>query len=81
VCLAQIIKLCSRLYKSPVVVTFGTEAVNVYEVPFPAVTICPESKTERKRFSYHDNRIKFEKKQPMTDYEYNGSNTNITRFE
>ncbi|KAJ3617445.1 hypothetical protein MTP99_007162 [Tenebrio molitor] len=69
VCLAQIIKLCSRLYKSPVVVTFGTEAVNVYEVPFPAVTICPESKTDRRQFNYHDNRIKFENKKPMTDYE------------
>ncbi|KAH1025393.1 hypothetical protein HUJ05_010128 [Dendroctonus ponderosae] len=37
---------------SPIIVSFSTREKPIYEIPFPAVTICPESKSASKRYSH-----------------------------
>lgn len=32
--------------QSPVIVSFAEKSTPVWEIPFPAVTICPETKTK-----------------------------------
>ena len=38
--------------KEPVVVTFGEKPVPVFTIPFPAVTICPETKVRKKDLDF-----------------------------
>lgn len=42
----------------PIIVSFATTPTPVWELPFPAVTICPETKTNKTEFNitkaYHE---------------------------
>jgi amiloride-sensitive sodium channel len=40
--------------QSPVIVNFANRGTPIYKIPFPAVTICPESKSVQKKFNYTD---------------------------
>lgn len=54
------IYLCSRLIynvytkwdQSPVIVSFAEKSTPVWQIPFPAVTMCPETKAQSELFNY-----------------------------
>lgn len=56
------ITLCSLLIhnlwikwdETPVFVSFAEHSTPVWEIPFPAVTICPETKAQKALFNYTD---------------------------
>jgi amiloride-sensitive sodium channel len=70
-CLFMITEIYTKFLNSPVVVTFATHDTAIYEVPFPAVTICPEAKTSGVKFKYSDvfNKI-MKENQTLTKTEY-----------
>lgn len=37
--------------KNLVIVSFAEQTTSIYEIPFPAVTICPETKTIADKFN------------------------------
>lgn len=39
---------------SPVIMTFTEEATHVYDIPFPAVTVCMDSKSKQRMLNYTD---------------------------
>lgn len=41
-----------RWNRSPVIVTFSEKSASVWNIPFPAVTICPEVKTNAQLFNF-----------------------------
>lgn len=41
-----------RWSKNPVIISFDKRFESISEVPFPAVTICPETKSIKKQFNY-----------------------------
>ncbi|EFA07961.1 Pickpocket protein 28-like Protein [Tribolium castaneum] len=51
-CIYMIYEVLDKYNKSPVVVSFATEDTPLYQIAFPAVTICPESKYSREKFNY-----------------------------
>lgn len=38
--------------ENPVMVTFSEKMMTLKQIPFPAVTICPETKSQRSIFNY-----------------------------
>lgn len=54
---------------SPVIVTFATRETAIWDVPFPAITICPEVNAHPKVFNYSDVYMKYKRKQNTTDNE------------
>lgn len=56
ICLAICVYSIYGVYKkwegSPVIVNFANQGTPIYKIPFPAVTICPESKSNQVFFSY-----------------------------
>jgi amiloride-sensitive sodium channel len=51
-CCFMIYTIYDKYERSPVIVTFATKETPIYKIPFPAVTICPESKAAKEKFSY-----------------------------
>ncbi|XP_075167592.1 pickpocket protein 28-like [Haematobia irritans] len=43
-CTSIIVKIYVRWYESPVIVSFSEKSTPIWNIPFPAVTICPETK-------------------------------------
>lgn len=43
-CLTLILKIYEKWQLSPVIVSFAEKSTPVWQIPFPAVTICPETK-------------------------------------
>ncbi|KAJ3646109.1 hypothetical protein Zmor_023713 [Zophobas morio] len=56
ICLAACVISIYAVYKkweeSPVIVNFGNTRTPIYTIPFPAVTICPEAKSDRRIFNF-----------------------------
>ena len=50
VCTYQIYSLYSKWQANPVIVTFDTNPTPIWKIPFPAVTICPQSKSNHTEF-------------------------------
>lgn len=61
----MIYKIFEKYDKSPVVVNFATEDTPLYEIPFPAITICPESKFSRDVFNYTEIYLKIRENQQI----------------
>ncbi|KAJ3655395.1 hypothetical protein Zmor_014527 [Zophobas morio] len=53
-CVYMISEILTKYEKNPVVVSFATKDTPNYEIPFPSVTICPESKFQGSKFNYTD---------------------------
>ncbi|XP_044260982.1 pickpocket protein 28-like isoform X2 [Tribolium madens] len=53
-CLVMIAQIIEKYHNNPVVVSFDTKDTAISRIPFPAVTICPESKCSEKKFNYSD---------------------------
>lgn len=51
-CIYMIYEILCKYNNSPVVVSFATEDTPSYEIPFPAITVCPEAKYSSLRFNY-----------------------------
>ncbi|XP_064210820.1 pickpocket protein 28-like isoform X2 [Tribolium castaneum] len=51
-CSFMIHEIWIKYQKNPIVVSFANEVKSLYEIPFPAVTVCPESKCSQSKFNY-----------------------------
>lgn len=52
VCSISIYAVYKKWDTSPVIVTFATRGTPMYSIPFPAVTVCPESKSIQNLFNF-----------------------------
>ncbi|XP_060522682.1 pickpocket protein 28-like [Cylas formicarius] len=52
ICILIVYEVFKKWHKSPVVVNFATEQVNIFDITFPAVTICPETKVYSDYFNF-----------------------------
>lgn len=48
----MILKMYDTWQRAPVIVSFATKETPIYQIPFPAVTICPESKSVQSLLNY-----------------------------
>jgi acid-sensing ion channel, other len=51
-CSMMIYKIYIKWQLSPVIVSFAEKSTPVWQIPFPAVTICPETKAKRNHISF-----------------------------
>lgn len=51
-CSILIQNMYAKWNEDPIIISFATQPSSVWEIPFPAVTVCPETKTDRKLFNY-----------------------------
>ncbi|XP_050298544.1 pickpocket protein 28-like [Anthonomus grandis grandis] len=51
-CITVVYEVFKKWQKSPIIVNFASEKVNIYDITFPAVTICPETKVYSDYFNY-----------------------------
>lgn len=51
-CSDLIYKTWRKWNDTPVIVSFSEKSKSVWEIPFPAVTICPETKTQQRVFNF-----------------------------
>jgi hypothetical protein len=73
ICLAACTTCIFFVYKkweqSPVIVNFANRGTPIYEIPFPAVTICSESKSASEKFNFTKIMHKKEDGIPLTPSE------------
>jgi amiloride-sensitive sodium channel len=62
-------KIWEKYENNPIVMSFATKEIPIYEIPFPAVTICPESKCANEKFNYSDVFNRLYENQSVTDEE------------
>ncbi|CAH1100673.1 unnamed protein product [Psylliodes chrysocephalus] len=62
-CIYLIVQTYVQFQQSPVIVTFATADTPIYTIPFPAITICPQSKARSNLFNFTDVRYKIMKNQ------------------
>lgn len=53
-CGTLIRKVWIKWDQSPVIVSFAEKSTPVWEIPFPAVTICPETKSYMNKLNFTD---------------------------
>lgn len=69
-CVFLILKLYNKWVDHPVLVSFVEKATPVWEIPFPALTICLETKFNSSLFNYTDVYLKLKSSRDnMTDEE------------
>ncbi|RZC37836.1 ASC domain containing protein [Asbolus verrucosus] len=51
-CSFMIYKIYEKYETSPVIVSFATKDTPIYKIPFPSITICPETKSVKEKFDY-----------------------------
>ncbi|KAF5291401.1 hypothetical protein FQR65_LT01711 [Abscondita terminalis] len=54
ICIYMIIKTYEKWQMSPVIVSFARSPTPVWEIPFPSVTVCSETKTRQSVFNFTD---------------------------
>ncbi|XP_050514398.1 pickpocket protein 28-like [Diabrotica virgifera virgifera] len=70
-CIYAILQVYDKWVRSPVIVSFATQETPIYSIPFPAVTICPESKSNQEVYSHTDMVKKFANNRSLTTKERN----------
>ncbi|XP_030745254.1 uncharacterized protein LOC115874287 [Sitophilus oryzae] len=60
ICIFQIKEVYHKWERTPVIVSFATSETPIYSIPFPAVTICPESKSRLSVYNHTDIAIKLQ---------------------
>ncbi|XP_050509577.1 pickpocket protein 28-like isoform X2 [Diabrotica virgifera virgifera] len=70
-CVYAILEVYQKWIRSPVIVTFATQETPIYSIPFPAVTICPESKTNQSLYNHTKVVRKLVDKKSLTEDEQN----------
>lgn len=53
-CFISIQSVYNRWKNFPLIISFDTEAMPVYEIPFPSIVICPQFKTNTRIFNFTD---------------------------
>lgn len=53
-CQSMIQNVWLKWDEDPVIVTFNEKSIPVSEIPFPAVTICPETKSQINKLNFTD---------------------------
>ncbi|KAJ3617439.1 hypothetical protein MTP99_007158 [Tenebrio molitor] len=76
-CIYMIYEVLYKYNNSPVVVSFATEDTPLHQIPFPAITICPEFKYTRQKFNFSEVYRKLEENEEVDDadmrnYQYLG---------
>ncbi|XP_068913463.1 pickpocket protein 28-like [Tenebrio molitor] len=66
VCITSIYFVYQKWEQSPVIVNFANRGTPIYEIPFPAVTVCPESKSATDKFNFTKIMQKKEDEVPLT---------------
>ncbi|XP_026472958.1 pickpocket protein 28 isoform X2 [Ctenocephalides felis] len=69
-CGILIMKVWHKWDSSPVIVSFAEKTTPVWQVPFPAVTICSENKARQSVFNFTEAFHQRAEDLNMTDYEY-----------
>ncbi|XP_063915478.1 pickpocket protein 28-like [Zophobas morio] len=69
VCVLSIYMVYEKWEQSPVIVSFANTGTPIYKIPFPAVTVCPEIKSARKKFNFTDLALKVERSKNITNLE------------
>lgn len=73
VCIVMILRMYDKWQKAPVIVSFATKETPIFQIPFPAVTICPESKSDQTRLNYTKLTRKQSSGEALTPTEYTNS--------
>ncbi|CAG9767075.1 unnamed protein product [Ceutorhynchus assimilis] len=60
ICVYQIKEVYHKWEISPVIVSFDTSETPIHSIPFPAVTICPESKSNQSLYNHTDIIVKIQ---------------------
>uniref|UniRef100_A0A6P7FZG4 Pickpocket protein 28-like n=1 Tax=Diabrotica virgifera virgifera TaxID=50390 RepID=A0A6P7FZG4_DIAVI len=68
-CIISIREVYKKWLRAPVIVSFATKETPIYSIPFPAVTICPETKSTQSLYSHMGIVRKFLNKQNLTERE------------
>ncbi|CAG9859505.1 unnamed protein product [Phyllotreta striolata] len=68
-CVMSIRMVYKRWVRSPVIVSFATKETPIYSIPWPAVTICPEFKSNQNVYSHSNVVQKFASNQSLTQKE------------
>lgn len=63
-CVTLVLSAYEKWENTPVIVSFASKETPNWQIPFPAVTICPENKVVPKKFNYTNYLLK--KKQNET---------------
>jgi amiloride-sensitive sodium channel len=50
----MIFKIYEKYDNTPVIVTFATRETPLHKIPFPAITICPEIKSNKRILNFTD---------------------------
>ncbi|XP_018572880.1 pickpocket protein 28-like [Anoplophora glabripennis] len=69
ICIDLIIKTWEKWDTSPVLVSFARSPTPVWQIPFPAVTICSETKTKQTVYNFTDTFDKYRMQHNLTDLE------------
>jgi amiloride-sensitive sodium channel len=68
-CIYMIYEVLYKYNNSPVVVSFATEDTPLHQIPFPAITICPEFKYSRQKFNFSEVYRKLQENEEVDDAE------------
>jgi hypothetical protein len=68
-CIYMIYEVLYKYNNSPVVVSFATEDTPLHQIPFPAITICPEFKYSRQKFNFSEVYRKLAENEEVDDAE------------
>nr|XP_023023900.1 pickpocket protein 28-like [Leptinotarsa decemlineata] len=69
VCIDQIFKTWMKWDASPVLVSFARSPTPVWQIPFPAITICSETKSRQRKYNFTEAYKQFVMGNNMTDDE------------
>lgn len=51
-CTFNIVEVYQKWKRSPVIVSFATSETPIWDIPFPAITICPRTKAIKTKFNF-----------------------------
>lgn len=69
-CVYGIVDLYKKWSESPVIISFASKETSIDSIPFPAVTICSESKSNLLMYNHKDVSRKYGNHKPITTEEY-----------
>ncbi|KAG5868208.1 hypothetical protein JTB14_028320 [Gonioctena quinquepunctata] len=68
-CIYAIYGVYQKWVESPVIVSFATKETPIYSIPFPAITICSETKYVKDKYSHAEVKEKISNGENLTEYE------------
>jgi len=68
-CATLTMNIWDKWNNNPVIVSFAEKSTPVWQIPFPAVTVCSETKSRQTIFNFTDIYWKFQDTGNLTDLE------------